>query len=208
MKLILFLALVMAFSFTFAISNQSAFAQRIILGEFEGKGSLTVSTKRNGEMSSYVNNCKMAYNLNLSAQKLEMNFGVVECEGGLDVWNDGPYYFTIQNGKVMRNNVNVGEIDNNGVATFKAYKLSTKIFQVAHYDSDCNISSLEDKQIKVGQQLTFSLKKLSDISYQLTRQEISYEAATAYKKEWPQCPATVDYSESENRTSFNVIVTK
>jgi hypothetical protein len=193
---------------TIAMTGFIAQAQSIILGEYSGAANLNVSTSGNGFENSYVNSCKMAYNLDFTSQKLNMDFGVVECARGLDTWNENPVELTIQNGKIFNNGTQVGSLDASGAAVFKMSSFKNQTYQVQRLDMQCQFLNFETKQIKVGQELTFTIKKISETSYQLSRKEYALQALNTYRKDYPNCPAIADYTEGMRQSDFNVLLKK
>lgn len=201
-------------------SSQYSKAEDIILGEFKGESTLSVLQKNNNQESTYVNKCKMAYNLNLTSTKLNMDFGVVNCEQGMDTWNDGGHNFVIQDNKIYsfktrdgyhegdEQGIEVGQLNAEGVATFTVGSVEAKTYNVPYYDMYCDFDKYISKEINVGQILTFTVQKLSDESYQLSRKETSFKAISGNKKDWANCPATTDYSQGERHSEFDVQLNK
>lgn len=187
---------------------QMVFAETVILGEYTGSGQLSVSASGSTGNSSYVNSCKMAYNLTFDNQELRIDFGVVECARGLDFWNDSPVALTILNGQLLNNGVQVGLIGADGTAVFTISNFKTKAFQVPVYDHQCKAFSFETRKFNVGSDLTYRLKKLSDNSYEMTREEQAFEVAHIMKKDWVNCPSHVDYVASSKQVNFSVNLTK
>ena len=197
------LALVIMVSFAKIVN-----ADTIILGEYKGVGSLNVSEVQDSRTSSYVNSCKMAYNINYDPQYLNIDFGIIECEHGLDTWNDITVALTISGNQLLRDGKVVGTIEPDGTAVFTVSSFQIKSYKVMHYDSNCQMLNFETKNFKVGHSLTFRIKKNSDSSFQLTRFEDSLKVANTYKKEWNNCPSITDYTSVTRKSDFDVNLVK
>lgn len=198
--------LVLALAISFV---KIASAETIVLGEYAGASQLNVRVvQASGSTSSYVNDCKMAYNLAYTTQSINIEFGAVQCRQGLDTWNEAPVYLSVVGGQLLHEEKPVGTIQADGTAVFTVESYQSKSVQIVHSDFNCNPSTFETKNFIVGDSITYRIKKVSDNAYQLTRSSNSLGVESIFKKEWNNCPSIIDAGATSRESNFSVSLSK
>jgi hypothetical protein len=195
-----------------AFANVASATTHLIVGEYSGSAPINVTqTDGNGKNISYVNSCNMAYNLRLSPTSLHIDFGVVQCNRGLDTWNEKEVSLKISEGKLLtKAGVQVGTISNDGTAEFTVSNFTTETKLVAHHyhDQECAVSDVENQKFNVGSLIAYKISKTATGSFAMTREEQRSEVVTTFGKEYKDCDSSAQYKLAQKSIDFNVTLSK
>lgn len=194
----------------FSISPATSKAgDTIVLGEYTGDGKLNVTvTDENKNNSGYENNCHLALNIDQSASSLDIPFGVITCDAGMDSWNESPIHLDVVGTKLFRNQQEVGSIAANGTATFEVKEVTVVNISVSHTDRNCHPLRFEKTTLKLNSSLKYMIKPIDSKSYMISRLEEADTLQTVYKKEWPDCPAGTMYEVQHSIRTISANISK
>lgn len=184
-------------------------AHALVLGEYEGEGTLQVSSKdEKGNVSSYVNNCRFAFNIELTDKSFEIPFSVTACNSGLDSGNDPEVALRRDGNKLFLNQAEVGSIADDGTISFELKAVYEQKLIVHHIDHNCQPSTIEHKTYQLPSSLKYTVKPIDEKSYSITRVLERDALRNTYVKEWPNCPSGNMYLPVHETRAFSTMVTK
>lgn len=194
------------FAITLAIST---YAGAITLGEYTGEGNLSVvKTDSDNKKTSYQVNCNVAYNIENTDSAFELPFGVVQCNAGMETWNERSYSFKKEGNQLFLGGSPAGNIEADGtikVAVKHVQKYSTIKYS---YDMGCNPSGSHRIDGHLETVLYMSFKPAGTDGYQISRQEKGESLEARYFKPHPHCASTVEYSVHTKESSLKMTVRK
>ena len=184
-------------------------AHALVLGEYEGQGTIHVSMKdEKGDISSYVNNCSFAYNIDLTENSFEIPFNATMCNSGLDSGNDKPIALRRSGQKLFLDQTEVGGIEADGTISFDLRVVYEQKLIIYHIDRNCRPSSIEHKTYQLPSSLKYTLKPIDGKSYSITRVLERDALWNTYVKEWPNCPSGNVYVPVHEIRSVSTVVSK
>jgi hypothetical protein len=182
---------VLALSLSNAVSAKTFVAGRL-------KATATVNIQdvgANGErLSSTDVACRLGYNIRMNADSIHLDFGAIACASGMNSWNDLNADLTISEGKILKGNVQVGEVLADGTAEFSLEEKKIDSRPFATHDYECMVKDVGTKEFSVGSNVSYKIRKATDGSIELSRLETRREVATTFKKESKECDGIANYS--------------
>lgn len=170
-------------------------ADIIVLGEYQGDGSLAVTQKdERGNVKAYSTTCHLALNIDVTPASLDIPFGAITCKDGINSWNEDAIHLDVVNSKLLLDQQEVGSIAEDGTITFKITTVRTSKVTTYHTDYSCRPSRIETKNYKLVNDLSYSLKPVDAKSYIVSNNKEIDSLQKVYKKEWPNCPAGIFYA--------------
>ncbi|MBC7430242.1 MAG: hypothetical protein H7336_16630 [Bacteriovorax sp.] len=184
-------------------------ADSIVLGEFQGEGVLAVTQKDNsGNVSAYNTTCHLALNIDVTATSMDIPFGAITCNTGMNTWNESAIHLDIVDSKLLLDQQEVGSIAVDGTITFEMTTFEMRKVTIYHTDYSCVPSRIETKNYKLLSTLNYTLKPVDAKTYIVSQAKEVDTLQLIYKKEYPNCPAGTFYVPFHETRLLSGTVTK
>lgn len=157
----------------------------IILGEYAGPGTYSVTYADSVNTHTYNGNCKVALNIDKTNSRFAIEFSVFEC--GFDYFNDPVFIFAVRDGKLFSGQTEVGKINTDGSVDFTAKSTVTQTSTEITRNSDCSVRSINKKTYNLSRKISYHVALVGENTYKVTREAATEELLMQPHKDWPQC---------------------